>query len=236
MEPKTEGQAAAGVENPAQITLDELDKRMQEKINALAASWRGARAKDTAAFQEALAKSLEPVMARLSAMPESPAAGERTPEQTDAVTAKYEAAIRKLTEKAEAAERARAEQEQRAATQEERTALTQLLSEAGIEGARLKAAVALLYAEEKRVARTQDGAVGMRVKRDYGDDIVPIGEGVKEWLSGEDAKAFLPAVGAAGSGAGMPGRPAGRLSPEADRNRQNSLDLWKALGGPPLGV
>lgn len=99
-----------------------------------------------------------------------------------------------------------------------RTELAQHLAEAGIEGSRAKHAVGFLIDAEKR-AFWEGDAIAFK---DANGDPLPLSEGVKSWLSSEDAKLYLPPRGAAGSGERQSS--SNRLNAPADA-RSNALEL-----------
>lgn len=78
-----------------------------------------------------------------------------------------------------------------------RQSVRDALSEAGIEGTRLKAAMALIIDGEKRVSLADDGKVQFV---DHDGVRVGLKEGISEWSKTDDAKVFLPPIGAQGSG------------------------------------
>lgn len=84
----------------------------------------------------------------------------------------------------------------------ERSKLGEALASAGIAGAKLKAAIALLHTEEARIRTNDEGKI---VFVD-GDDETDLAAGIKAWLQTEDGKSFAPPRGAAGAGT-KPGKP-----------------------------
>jgi hypothetical protein len=201
MEPKDEGESQT--ENtPAAITAEDIDR----KFGAFAAKQKAAIGKHQEALTAALAGALAPIMERLEAFGK-PAAADGKTDQGDAseaikqMHAKHEAQIKALQQQLEKSESEKAAERATRQTQEERTELTQALSAAGVPVGKIKAAVALLYTEEKRVGRSEDGKVGLKVTRDGYTDVVAMDVGLAEWFKTDDGKEFLPPRGAAGSGA-----------------------------------
>lgn len=128
-------------------------------------------------------------------------AGDKGSGGDDDIAAKMQKKFeRQLAEERKRIERLEQEREAERAKSRDmqlRQSVRDALSEAGIEGTRLKAAMALLVDGEKRVSLSEEGSVqfvdtdGVRVS---------LKDGISEWSKTEDAKVFLPPVGATGSG------------------------------------
>jgi len=127
--------------------------------------------------------------------------------------------LRKRLDEIEAQRQAEREQIK---AQEERTALQAALTSAGIADARQqRAAMAILYTEEKRVTRNADGEIMFKTVDKYGDPVDrPLADGVKEWADSDDGKAFLPPKDARGSGAKPSPRRAGNPSRQPSREEK----------------
>jgi hypothetical protein len=79
---------------------------------------------------------------------------------------------------------------------EERSRLASTLRANGVTNeAHIKAATSLLYTEEQRVGRTEDGRMVFKSQKDGFMDEVDLDEGVKTWLKEDEGKAFLPPKG-----------------------------------------
>lgn len=91
-----------------------------------------------------------------------------------------------------------------------RTELANMLADAGIDGARGKHAVGYLVDADKRVVWDGD-AIAFRGSD---NELLPVGEGLKSWLSTDDAKLYLPPRGAVGSGERS--NVGGRVNAQAD--------------------
>lgn len=122
-------------------------------------------------------------------------------DQSLAELQKAQARIDELERKNKEAEQRAQDTEHKRLASEERTALQKALREAGVDEARLRGAVALLYGEDAVVARDSDGNIVMKVQRSGYVDEVTLDEGVAEWLKSDEGKAHLPARGTGGSGA-----------------------------------
>lgn len=148
---------------------------------------------------------LNPIAESLKAMQESATSRSEVQsepsEQSLAELQKAQARIDELERKNQEAERRAQETEQKRLASEERNALQKALRDAGVDEARLRGAVALLYGEDKVIARDEDGNIVFKVARTGYVDEVPLDEGVTEWLRSDEGKAHLPARGTAGSGA-----------------------------------
>jgi hypothetical protein len=109
-----------------------------------------------------------------------------------------------------------------------RQTLTDALASAGIEGVRARHAVGLLVDAEKRVrwSEREDAAVFRRSEH----DVVPLDEGLGEWLRSDDAKLYLPPRNAAGSG-DRPGGAAPKTPAAAPTRSDVAEGLRRALLG-----
>jgi hypothetical protein len=103
---------------------------------------------------------------------------------------------------------------------EERTQLRETLRKGGVEGSRLDGAVALLYGEQKRLARQKDADDKERITfkgkdKHFAETDYPLEEGVKWWLSTDEGKEYLPArpVGGSGGSGGKVGGKDGKGTP-----------------------
>ncbi len=142
----------------------------------------------------------------------------------------------KLRKRLDALELERETERKTAAQQEERSELSAALSRAGITNAsQAKAAVALLYTEEKRVARGSDGKIIFRGIDKYGDaQDLDLDEGIKQWASTEDGKVYLPAKEARGAGSKPPNGKAPRAasgpqSTKRDKSNEAMIQIFEAL-------
>jgi hypothetical protein len=101
--------------------------------------------------------------------------------------------VTQLTKQAEDARSERDAERGRARDATLRQRLTDTLSAAGVEGVRARHAVGLLVDVERRVRWSEDG-------QSITFDDVELAAGLREWLKTDDAKLYLPARGAQGSG------------------------------------
>jgi hypothetical protein len=126
----------------------------------------------------------------------------------------HEARMAEMEKKFEAEKSARVQEAQRAQVAEERSKLGAALRAAGVPDERLRGAVALLYTEDKRVARNSAGGVVFKMPRDGYTDELELDAGIDEWLKSGEGKHFAPARDVRGSGAtgGKPGQTNGKMS------------------------
>lgn len=77
------------------------------------------------------------------------------------------------------------------------------LGEAGVKN--MKAALAILHASDARLRFTDDGEPGILFKRDGYEEVVPMAQGVEEWLKTDDGLGILPPKNVQGTGTGNAG-------------------------------
>jgi hypothetical protein len=142
--------------------------------------------------------ALKPISEQLAAIkPPAPQDGE----PKDLERQKFNDRIQELEKRAKDAELAREAEIRTRTVSEDRSALADALRKGGVaDGASLKAAVALLYTEEQRVVRDDRGRIVVKQEGKYGEELVPLEEGIGAWLASNEGKSFLPARGASGSG------------------------------------
>lgn len=90
--------------------------------------------------------------------------------------------------------------------------------------AKTKAALAILHDSEKRLRMTEDGLPGVYFKRDGYEEVVPMEEGISEWLESDDGLGVLPPKGTQGTGGGNSG------NSKTPRNAKGETD-WGELKG-----
>jgi hypothetical protein len=103
-----------------------------------------------------------------------------------------------LTRQADEARSERDTERARGRDAQMRQRLGDALSAAGIDGVRARHAVGLLVDAERRVRWSEDGTA--LLFRTDGHDELELALGLREWLKTDDAKLYLPARGAQGSG------------------------------------
>jgi hypothetical protein len=115
-----------------------------------------------------------------------------------------------------------------------RSKLGEELGKVGIvDPARVKAASALLITEEGRVRLDEDGNA---VFAESADSVLDLATGIKAWAKSEDAKIFIPATGARGSGDAARASKAQQASgPQEMSLADLGLGLAQAFGGTPIG-
>lgn len=172
------------------VKKEDFDEAVNKIVHA-------SRARDKAEFRK-IQEGLEAKIAEMKAM-EAPAP-EAKVEPTAEMKA-YEARLKAYETELKVEKLARETEKQKREHDEERNSLSAALADKGITGAKLKAALALLHTEEKRVARNKDGAVVFRIAKDGYEDEVNVIQGVEAWTATPEGKEFLPPRGASGSGA-----------------------------------
>jgi hypothetical protein len=186
--PKPEGEA------PKYVTEEQLQSALTERFRALeqkvdrTLSGLGPKLRDELATLFPKPEPKPPEGGDGKSPPRKAGDGEPAPELK-----KLQDQIAQLTTKAEAAERERDAERARARDTTLRQRLTEALSVAGIEGVRARHAVGLLVDAERRVRWTEDG-------QSIAFDDIELAAGLREWLKTDDAKLYLPARGALGSG------------------------------------
>jgi hypothetical protein len=214
-EPKNPQNPAEG-EAPQFVTKEDFAK-LQEQANQQSAILRKER-EAASKMQKDLTDRLEALTARFEQPAAIPAEPPKGVVKTDAekawelAQAKSDARIKELEAKTAAAEAKTADTEAKQRASEERQALSASLTAMGIDGPKQRAAIALIYGEDKRVVRTDTGEIAFKVRRGSGasafDDYVSLEDGLKEWAATEEGKSLLPPRGAAGGGT-VPGRAPG---------------------------
>jgi hypothetical protein len=136
---------------------------------------------------------------------------------------KFEAEQAALRRKLEESEKQRQDTELAQARAKQRAELEKELERAGVDAARRPGALALLYTEQQRV-REEDGKIGFVVQKEWGEELVPIKDGVNEWLKTDEGKAYLPATPVAGSGN------TGGRAPIGKDGKPSRAELINALG------
>jgi len=150
---------------------------------------------------------------------------------------KYEGRINELEEKNRQEANAREQERMERLQTEEKHALSSALANAGIEGSRARAAMSLLYTEDKRVTRNDDGDIVFLVPKAGYVDQVTLDEGITDWLKTEDGKAFLPPRGAGGSGGKGSQHRRGQKPPsKAEKQAQAKVQLAEIMGVLPAGT
>jgi hypothetical protein len=196
----TEGDGDDGGEwSPTKESIAALvDQKVNGAMSNHLTRFRSSFGKDMETSFGNLLKPLSDQFAELKAAPppgKKPGKGEEGGELSDSVKellAKSEGRIKELEEKNRQESAARTEERAARFRDEERTALANVLRAAGVDELRLKPAVALLYTEDKRVARTEDGKIVMKVQKAGFVDDVSLDEGVASFLKTEEGKVFLP--------------------------------------------
>lgn len=155
-------------------------------------------------FEQRLSKMLEERFAAIAAQqPAAAAANQGEPAagaQSDqsAEIKKYNARLEAMQKQMEAEKAAAAKERADMLLRQERTEVQSLLTEHGVMAPKH---VYAAWKDEGRIGRNADGELVMKVTRDYGEDEVPIAVAIKEWLTTQEAKLFLPPRGG-GEGSG----------------------------------
>lgn len=147
------------------------------------------------------------------------------PNPKDLETAKLKSEMAQMRKQMEAKD-AEAQKEKAAArTQAERSALTEQLRKAGVDDHRVAAANAFLYLDQQLITRNDADEICMRFRREWGEELVPLDQGVKEYLKSEQGKVFLPPVNTSGSG-----NTGGRPPAKAPGEKPTRAELYEHLG------
>lgn len=113
---------------------------------------------------------------------------------------------------------------------EERSALRHELAKVGVADGLLTAAESLLFTEKGSIARDEDNAIGMKMKRDWGEEVVPLEKAIAEWAKSDEGKAFMPAKPIGGTG-----NIGGRLAGKGKGRPKSRQEKMAALGNLILG-
>ena len=231
---------------PEPLTAESVTAKINETVNAALTGhmtrMKGAMTKEVAQMLESgltpLAEQLAALAAPKTTEPSTTGdgTGDTEADKKRAIAdAKHADELKKMQARLDDADAKTAKAEAIRAEQEERTALSQALTEAGVDGPRMKGAMALLYTEERRLARDDDGTIKYRVNGTYGEEMVSLKDGLKAWLETDEGKAYLPPRGATGSGANPSGQPGGVRTDgkrtKADAERAVMAFLEQARGG-----
>lgn len=166
------------------------ERRFEQRIEKLIEKSFAARQ----AAPAAAAESAEEDEGAANQEAQEPAKKPATDPALKRMAAKIEALHRQAAAKEEAAAKEKAELLQR----QEKSDMLAALTAAGVTTA--KGAYAMLK-EEGRIKRNADGELVMLVVKEYGEDEVPVADGIKHWLTTDDGKHFAPPRGG-GDGSG----------------------------------
>lgn len=148
----------------------------------------------------------------------------------DAEIKKLQSEQEKMRKKMEESAAAAEAEKNKSRTQEERSQLMTALRKSGVDDARIAAAVAFIYLDQKLVRRDENDKVCMVFERDWGEELVPVEKGAAEYLKTDSGKVFLPPIEAGGSG-NKGGRPAASRKPGEKPTRS---ELMAHLGNQML--
>ena len=205
---KPAGEAGADEVLTREEMIREIDGRFNALTNAINAEQRKRQQSATKELEAALQKGIAPLAEQMAALQPQPPASEAAVDAQKLQQLKYEAELKALRDEVVAQKAAREQEERKRLQQEERAALAGVLGKQGLDQARARAAIALVYTEEQRVKRAEDGKITFRIQTKFGEEQASLEDGVAEWLKTDDGKAFLPPTGAAGAGTSASGRPA----------------------------
>jgi len=205
-------------DTPSEQSADtiDVDARINKAITNHLSRFKKSLAKET---QETLSGLLDPIVAQITEMREAPRQdGDSVEHASDGDTDKYvkkleaerkrfEAERQKWAQELEAERQQREDEKAKRLRDEERSALTSALHDAGVTGAAARAATALLYTEENRVRRDDDGSIVFVASEEWGEVELGLTDGLKKWLDTDDGKTFMPPRGTSGSGAAPSARP-----------------------------
>lgn len=208
------------------MSADEMKRMMANMVNSAVNSHFK---RDS--FQQLIASSVKDAFAEIAPKREESEPpkvedhqGDKKPDARDAELAKMRSEQERMKAALEA-QRAEAEAEKnKAREQAERSVLTDALRAGGVDENRMRAAVAYLYLDAKRIKRDEDDNIVMTFKRDWGEELVPVEKGISEYLKSDEGKVFLPPVDTSGSG-NKGGRP-----PSAKGAKPTRAELLENLG------
>lgn len=235
------GQGGEGGQEPAlsEAAKGEVAKMVNEAVNGAVTNHLNRFKKSfTEEMTKTFGETLGPISEQLKALSESakkpPGGDRRDPsDETKELLARYEGRIKELEQQNKAEREAREQEKQTRLREEERGQLAQVLRAKGLPDVTVKAAVALLHTEEKRVARTEDGKIVFKIEKGTGagryTDELEVEAGVDEWLKTDEGKGFLPARPAQGAG-GQAARP-NPGGQGGDKRAQATQDLARILLG-----
>jgi hypothetical protein len=207
------------------LTTEVVEKLVNEKLNAALSShmtrFKGSLSKE---LEATIAKAVGPLSERFEQLQSSPStqpANENKPAaEAERLQKKHDAEMAALRAQVESRNAELDKERKQRLENEERSTLSQALAAAGVTNTR--GAIALLYTEDKRLARNDKGEVVFKVQKAGFEDFVPVDEGLADWFKTDEGKSYLPPRGAAGSGA-VPsggGRPGGTKDAKADRKSE----------------
>lgn len=223
-------------EAPKAITHEDVHGAISERLKR-----QEAKAQER---EKALLDRLEALTATIEQLktPAAPAEGGKGGKSEDAVAKAIKDAEDRFKSRLKVMEDERAAERSKAMVQEERSELAKALSKAGItDPVKQKAAVAVLYTEDKRISRDANGQIVFKGKDKYGDDTeLPLEEGIGEWASTDEGKFYQPAKQVGGSGSRVPARQQRGQQPDpkaskTERGAQAMATIYAALrgGGTP---
>lgn len=178
-------------------------------------------------FQASLSEMMSKFEEKLKAVVPAPATTSDEPKVEDSPVYKgMQKKFAELQEKFEQSEREKAEERNKARDVTMRQRVADELVKAGVDPSRTRHALALLVDSEKRVKFDDDGEI---VFRDLDNQELDFATGLRSWAKSEDAKVFMPARGATGSG---DRRPANRKP----ASNSGSASLEDEIGESLLGA
>lgn len=207
-----EGEGGGGGGEAPKLTAEDIDRKIAGAVQGV---WKRMESKLPTMIDEKLSTVVESFGGKfdeLKALLDKPkpvaSEGEGAGDKESPELLKLRKQIEMLTEqnrkneqRAEEERKAREQREAEISASQEREALSKVLEEGGVKDARRAGAVAYLYLDQKRVKRNEKGEICFADKDSYGDEVlVPVAQGVKKWLSGDEGKAYLPPVETHGSG------------------------------------
>jgi len=147
--------------------------------------------------------------------PDKGKGGKKTEEEPSAAMVKLQKQLDQMKKERDDEKAARETEKKTREATEERTLLTEALTKGGAAPKRVKGAVALLYGEEKKLARNEKGQVYWKGED---DEELSLEDGVKAWLESEEGQEYMPARQVGGGGGGTGGTPKLGAGGKADAN------------------
>jgi len=185
--------------------LERLSPKIHSLINSALASHNKMADKKRAEDRDAIAKMLDEKLSALKPAGDNAEGAEGKGGKggkgkgEDVELATLRKRLDELTQRAEQADQRAAQEREKNRAGTIRQTVADMLSAAGIDGARFKAAYAMLQ-QEGRIKPSDDLESDDAWFVDDTGNTVDLSVGIKSWLKSDDAKIFLPPSNARGSG------------------------------------
>lgn len=191
--PGTPGEGEDVSDKPASLTQKDIHSAITERLGRHSKSIESM-------IEDKFTKLLETLKPAPKQDEPPPADGD----EDKKIAARVKAAMAPLQKQLEEEKSARAKERETRLRDEERSSLLGALEQNGVTDPDFKkAAFAVLYHEDRRVARDAEGKLTFKVVDETTglEEELPLAEGVKRWTQTDSAKKYLPPRPVAGSGA-----------------------------------